>query len=381
MNSGIPPVIHDVLPTEITGVIFEEHAKLEWVAPAIDGRVCRRWRQIVLNAPRAWAYLEICARKRPRIGELHLWLRRSGKAPLHVRVDENFTPNQGINKRTLYDILGHYHTRITSLRMQQGDPSFFERREFPRLRLLDIGNWYLVHLTLSTTRWGSMPELRSLHLGPTEWSVVPLNCLTPLKTPVLWGSNYTSLSRHSHSLTTLMLDRVSVRDVTLGPVAYPSLTYLSLNNVIGLKRHINAPRLVTYHQGGNMGGESFSAPLPSLVEYGVYDPNSGDSDPLELHRSFPNISRLSIRANPPVLISFLSSLSSHLHSLPALEMISLGSVKPEGEKIPEADKKTMTSLVRVRSEACHTNVALCFETGPPFNIPLFFGHVSRHRVR
>ena len=33
----VTPCINEALPSEVFGVIFEEHAKLEWVAPVIDG--------------------------------------------------------------------------------------------------------------------------------------------------------------------------------------------------------------------------------------------------------------------------------------------------------------------------------------------------------
>ena len=111
------PVIHEVLPSEIMGGIFEEHTKLEWRAPVIDERVCRFWRQIVLNTPRAWKYLEI-HHNQPRAEVLR---HRSGKAPLHIRVGHSDT-------RNLDDLLGDNHARIASLRMALGDHSFFGQR-------------------------------------------------------------------------------------------------------------------------------------------------------------------------------------------------------------------------------------------------------------
>jgi Ser/Thr protein kinase RdoA (MazF antagonist) len=39
--------INDILSEEILRASFEEHAKLEWRAPGIEGRVCRFCRQIV----------------------------------------------------------------------------------------------------------------------------------------------------------------------------------------------------------------------------------------------------------------------------------------------------------------------------------------------
>ena len=76
--------MHEVLPTEILEMIFEEHAKLEWEAPMIDGRVCCLWRWIVLNTPREWVYLEIHNETVLGMDEVRLRLHRSNSAPLHI---------------------------------------------------------------------------------------------------------------------------------------------------------------------------------------------------------------------------------------------------------------------------------------------------------
>ena len=177
-----------------------------------------------------------------------------------------------------------------------------------------------------------------------------------------------------------MLDDVSLGDTISSPVDFPSLTYLSLYDVRGLKRHINAPCLVTYHEGDITVRESFSTPLPSLVEYGVYGPDSGDSDPTTWHIFFPNISRLAIRAHPCVLVSLLDSLSAHLRFLLVLRTISVGSSGKDSQ-LTEDEQKTMKSLIRVGSEACDMDVALYFEKGSPFCIPIFFGSVSRCKIK
>src|SRR5258708_6602382 len=93
MDRTPPLVIHEVLPTEILMTIFEEHAKLEWSAHVIDGRVCRLWREIVINPPRAWSYLEFGARIPPTVSHLQSWLNRSCTAPLHIRFGGSFSPD------------------------------------------------------------------------------------------------------------------------------------------------------------------------------------------------------------------------------------------------------------------------------------------------
>ena len=340
----------------------------------MDGRVCRIWRQIVLDTPRAWAYLEVNGDQPPRMGELRLWLLRSGTAPLHICVTNDFTPDEEFDERTLYDLLGDHHARIVSLRLPWGDPAFFEGRGFPCLQLLDIERWYPTDSTVSIMQWGSMPELQSLRLHAMGWFPLPWSEHTPLKVLALYATRLSSIPNYSQSLTTLMLDNVSVGDAIRGPVALPSLTYLSLHDVIGLKSHLKVPSLVTYHEGWGAERESFSAPVPSLAEYGVFGLNFNCSYHKIWHRSFPNILRLAIRARPLVLISSLRSLSRHPHSLPMLQTIS---VKATGGSLPEEDQGTLQSVIRGRSEACHMDVALYFETKPPYQIPIFLGGV-RH---
>ena len=369
-----PLVIHEVLPTELLGAIFEEHARLEWRAPAIDGQVCRFWRQIVLDTPRVWTYLEIENDKRPDVSSLSLWLSRSCTAPLHIHVNKNFTPDKHINKRTFYDILGDHHKRIAFLQMRLGRPSFFQGRDFPCLRLLAVKDWYSIYLP-STVPWGPMPELRSLRIGAVNKSAVTLDALASLTELSLYETNFISLPQYPQSITRLMLDDVSIKVPISGLVTFPSLTYLSLYDVGSFKPHINAPCLIVYHEGGDTVDESFYAPQPSLVEYGVYGLITSDLCPERWHLSFPNILRLSIRADQRMLLSFLGSFTDQPLLLPALQTISAGHLNRTIE-IPEVTQEAMGGLVRVRSEAGGTRIVPCFETGAPFQIPIYFGSVS-----
>ena len=379
MDRAPLPVIHEVIPSEVLATIFEEHAKCEWRAPAIDQRVCRFWRQIVLNTPRAWRYLEIshCEINHPNLRKLQSWLNRSGAVPLHIRVGIDNAFNSGDNGQAIRDLLNKHRTRIASLRMASGSRYLFEDREFPCLRLLDIA---MLYWDSTTIHFRSFPELRSLRLSMSVQStVVRLNDLTAIESLVLCDLTCTSLVQHSPSLTTLMLDSVSLGDTISSRVDFPSLTYLSLYNVRGLKPHINASRLVTYHEGADTIHESFSTPLPSLLEYGVYGPDSGDLDLTKWHILFPNISRVAIRAVPCVLVLFLHYLSAHLRFLLVLRLICVGHLW-EDIGLTEADQKTMKYLIGVRSAACHMDVELCFEKSP-YRIPIFFGEVSHRSIK
>lgn len=377
-TTQVPLTAHficNILPVEILVIIFEEHAKLEWWAPAIDGQVCRLWRQIILNAPRAWAYLDIYD-NRPSEVELCSWLRRSGTAPLHIRISFDFTFDKEISTTTLYDILCVHHTRITSLRMKMGKLSFFEGRDFPSMRHLDVQRW---PTSLSpTARWGLMPQLRSLRLGVTHLAVTPLDGIFSLKFLALNCINCAFLPRQAPSLMTLMIENVSLEDVITGPIPFPSLTYLSLYNVTGLKPHMDAPHLITYHEGGNTIIESIPMSLNSIKEYGVYHLESIVPDLTTWHPALTNVSTLSIRAYSRVLVDFLKSLAGHPHLLPALRVISVRGI---AGILAKDDERLIRENVQLRSKACQVDIALYIEGELPFQIPMFLGRVSHWSIR
>ena len=320
-------------------------------------------------------YIEISDGGVPTIQELREWLSRSGSAPLHIRVN---TSGERLDERILYDLLQGYHTRIASLRLPSGGASFFDRRDFPCLRLIEIFHWYPLDYLSLQVRWNSMLELRSLRLAAAEYFSLQWSELTQLEVLTLYYASLTSLPQHSQSLTTLMLDDVSVEDAILSPMAFPSLTYLSLFEVTGLKSYINAPCLVTFHEGLGDIFEPFSSPVASLVEYGAYRPPPHEGNAAKWHRSFPNLLKLSIRAGPLVLIQFLRSLSSDPHSLPALQMIT---ARNPTSLFTEEEQSIMKAFVQVRRETYQMDLTLYFETERPFRIPLFFGEVSNYLIK
>ena len=360
------------LPVEIIGLIFEEHAALEWKAPTVGGRVCRLWRQIMLNTPRAWGYLEIYETCCPSISQLWVWLSRSGSMPLHIRVEHTF---KSTNLHALYDQLANHHTRITSLRMREGVLSFFEGREFPRMQVLDIKEWH--PMGPSALRIGPMPQLQSLRLGATDTSVEPFDGLARLKRLALHKTSCTHPLRHTQSLTTLMLQDICFKNAVSGPVTFPSLTYLSLFGAPGLKSHIIAPCLTTYHECslGIEPREVFPVPLPSVVEYGV---SGSDLHPIEWHYSFPNVQRLSMRSHPGNLMEVLYTLSYGEQLLPALQLISVKQSFPL--PFTQQEQRIMGGFVEIRSEGYNTDLALYIENSDPgqaTHIPLFSGCVSQ----
>ena len=358
--------INEALPEEVFRVIFEEHAKLEWRAPVIDGRVCHQWRQIILRSPRAWAYLEIRWYCKPTPSQLRQWLGRSGSVPLHVQLMEWILGTE--------EVLHPHCERIKSMTLYGGFLAFLHNRAFSILQSLTIKAWYSNVRVVHWSTCCAMPELRSFRASNISVDALPSNIFPPLRDLTLYQvKDCDFIIRNSyHSLTSLMLDRISLH-YTPESLEFPSLTFLSLSDVQNIKRRMHVPALTTYHEKRIEEEESFSMPLPFLIEYGIYLHH--DNPPLnvtKLHQCYPNISQLSVRAPPSAVKTLLHSLSGHPTALPVLSILAVGEIygytKYSGEDID-----SMMKDVFVRNMASCVKMELCFDGMT--RLPLYFAYV------
>ena len=358
---------NEVLPGEVFGIIFEEHAKLEWKAPLIDGQVCRQWSQTILRSPRAWAHLRISHKFKSAPSKLHQWLDRSGSTPLHI---QGFRWTQGVE-----EVLNQHCKRIQSISLYGHSLPFLENRSFPILQSLTID---ALNFSTPAIRWSAcsaMPALRFLQARSTSMGALPSNIFPPLRVLDLFMvDNCDSIIRNSyHSLTSLILSTISLQD-TSESLEFPSLIFLSLFSVKNIKHRMKVPALTTYHESGSMKGESFSVSLPTVIEYGIYQPD--DESPFNvttLHQCYPNISRLSTRARPSNVRQFLHSLSGQPTTLPMLQILAVGVVYSSTPYSGE-DKESMMNDVSVRNMASSVKMELCFDGRA--RLPLYFGDVS-----
>ena len=358
------PCINEVLPAEVFGVIFEEHAKLEWRAPVIDGLVCRQWRRIVLRSPRAWSHIEIGDDFRSAPSKLlQQWLGRSGTAPLHIRVSDLWD---------VKEILDQHHKRIESLTVCHDlAQSLLENRSFPILQSLTIyGRGIAFHLNT----WGAMPVLHSLRVSYISADVLSSKSFPAMRVLALSVvKEYDYIMQNSYnSLTTLMLHHVHA-PYSSGTMEFPSLSFLSLCSVTNLKHRMSVPALTTYHEGYMSEEESFSMPLLLLTEYGIYESlDSPFLNATRLHQSYPNLSRISLRARVSIVKPFLHSLSGQPTSLPMLRILAV-EFPFDIEGLSSEGEESMMNDVSVRNTATSVKMELCFDGR--LQSPLYFGHV------
>ena len=365
-NAPVTRCINEVLPEEVFGVIFEEHAKLEWRAPVIDAQVCHQWRQTILHSPRVWAYPEFPQSCKPAPLNLHQWLDRSGSLPLHIQLMEWICGAE--------EVLDPHCKRIKSISLSDGLISFLKNRSFPILQSLTIRAAYrsLPLMTWSTPC--TMPALRSFRASNISVNALPSNIFPALRTLALYRVDDCDciIRNTSHSLTSLMLSRITLQ-YTSESLEFPSLRFLSLFWVRYIKHRMNVPALTTYHESDITDEESFPVSLPFLIEYGIHRPTQ--VPPLNvtrLHQCYPNISRLSLRTHRYAVKPFLRSLSSQPTALPMLRLLAVGGgydlIGYSGE-----DKDIMKKAVFMRNMTSSVKMELCFDGKD--RVPLYFAHV------
>ena len=362
--------INEALPEDVFGVIFEEHAKMDWRAPLIDGQVCRQWRQTILRSPRAWSYLKFVRNFTSAPSQLLQWLDRSGSAPLHI---QSINWVQGVE-----EFLDSHCKRIESLSLYRFRLAFLENRSFPILQSLTIGAWSINAPLIRWSAWSAMPELRYFRASYIWMDALPSNNFPALRVLALYRVDSDYLIRNSyHSLTSLMLDRISLK-YTMESLEFPSLRFLSLFEVKNIKHRMNVPTLTTYHESDKTEQESFSVSLPFLIEYGIY--RSCDNPPLnvtKLHQCYPNIIRLSVRFRPFAGELFLHSLSRQPTALPMLRILAVGTLAAgtlyDYTKYSQETKNRMKNDVFMRNMVSSVKMELCFDGMA--RVPLYFASV------
>lgn len=361
------------IPLEILGYIIELHARMEWWAPVLYGRVSRKFRHAVLASPRAWSYptleKEKSRRRMTRVGA-ELWMERAGASPLHVRIhsyDDTLhrpilmrSPEQIVDLKYSGPIINLRKSRLPNLRRLflswNSDAStnpFLDdvNGECPMPLLDTLGLWYLIRVPFALTR--SFPHITTLYLC----DINPGDC----------GG---LVSHCSKTLKTLMLDECETSLIS-ERTDFPVLEFLSVR-MAGAMDFISAPKLCVFHEGLAINTPSTS--FPSVVEYGSFENEpvvqGTKMEGLDLQRRFPNLQRLSLRERPTIVASALKKLAEHPDIWPHLQLL-------EAPVTSDAEVERFSDLLAKRNSNANVPIAACWIwPGVKPKVPMRFASVS-----
>lgn len=113
------------LPTELLSKIFILVSETDQFGPVKITEVCHRWRDIILDLPRAWSWIYVhTIKKKKNMGRyLSVFTERSHQCVLHIHIPALFTPDY--NREMLQEIL----------------PSLIQVSH--RIQCLSIPSWHL----------------------------------------------------------------------------------------------------------------------------------------------------------------------------------------------------------------------------------------------
>lgn len=119
------------VPSDILSLWFIETCSIEWMAPLVLGAVCRRWREVLLATPRAWAFLKMTPKTEllPP-GLLDLWMSRCGAIGCHFSLPRSAPP-------AIVDVICKHGSNIACLSLFGNATAL--KGHFPLLKELRIG--------------------------------------------------------------------------------------------------------------------------------------------------------------------------------------------------------------------------------------------------
>lgn len=366
--------INEMLPTEILGLVFEEHTLLHWNAPVVDGLVCRLWRQLILHTPGAWSRIAVRKVKvGPSVEALRLWLDRAKSSPLHLQFEHD--------SEELQRLVAQYHTSISYLLWSCENFKVFDDRSFPNLRCLHITSW-----RQCSPKFGAMERLEHLNLVSMHPDILDIKRIPPLKSITARYSYPSQLLQHSQAtLTSLILKVVHIYIPTT--LDLPNLRYLSVFEVTGIRPIINASRLEVFYESDIIMGQWFSTPMPSVIQYSTCHTDG----PLKIDAAtlYPNIRFLALRLFPRHVVEYLKIFDSQEFEngdrLSKLEVVELRYAYTPSNKFSTREatllRERMQQIIEKRERGSGLKLQIWFRHGGPFSLPMRPAEVRPFRHR
>jgi len=133
------------LTFDALSVVFDWCADIEWDSAVRIAAVCRTWRSIVLDTPRAWSFADLSSEISDK--EIKMFFERSRERPLHVHLRGPW----------LFDLTSVAH-RVQSLALDSISP-YLKPRVFPNLQRLSISEDSGTSITDVNTRFPNLLQL------------------------------------------------------------------------------------------------------------------------------------------------------------------------------------------------------------------------------
>ncbi|KIM27060.1 hypothetical protein M408DRAFT_330213 [Serendipita vermifera MAFF 305830] len=226
------------IPFEVLSVIFELCSTDDWKSPMRISAVSRWWRQVVLNTPFAWQFVDL---RSAAPSNSNIYIERSGQYLLHVNSTLSTIMALGLPDRVQCMTLN-------------AAPGYEDNAVFPHLQHLCLQGANA--LRLGSMNMFTFPLLRHLEVGGPTGSLITHDELPPLETLVV--AVYSAegwpglLKECTLSLTSLSLTVISRSSFWFNSDTFdlPNLTYLKIvdkdPNFRLLSHKLVTPVLVTY---------------------------------------------------------------------------------------------------------------------------------------
>ena len=271
------------MPVEIIDNILVEWANLEWFAPAIARRVCRRLKGITDFSPSPWSKLFLPYDSRATADDVRNWLRHAKAAPKEICIEtENIcaitAALDGCKDATSIIYQTPMFQELSSCRQQQ----IRLPKHMPRLRHLhvDISNvydffglWnvfefyhppYDGHFPCLTTLQLTFVDLTDFHIVPGVFPAVRHLSLESVDGPIL--DLIGACSGTIEDLRVNINSSYSHESPPHGPIILPNLKVLIIDDALRIVPCFDAPTLRLLHANidelnGNI------KPLHSVIEW------------------------------------------------------------------------------------------------------------------
>jgi len=346
------------VPEDVFSIVFLECSRYDWKAPLVLGAVCRRWRDIMLNTPRAWALLQVTPTSHTFHHKLlDLWLSRCGALKVHISLHPFAPPaavrvicrhEQNIRCLSLFNNSKHLQRRFTELEELRLGPddtywagskpkqreiiesndvlrvggdkkkknSLLNSKRFPKLLSLHLHSPNSVTME-SISRKGLFPPLQKLHIhvsGP-YWLRIIQHCADTLITLIVEvppdfeidiSTNDLPKEITMHRLQHFAYNNFATGDP--GIVPFPVL---------------QTPVLECYEECNGPGGVSpLHEDLASVTSLVLGHPTAVDWS------KAPRVTYIRLRDMPAVIVHEMRALSTNVNLCPDLSAIDCIQVLP-----------------------------------------------------